>query len=121
MCRSKSREITRIKEDNDDYEYNMFTVEDPTAELIIYQEVCINKVPVKMEVDTGASISVVSEETYKVIQDRGHTQQLHLSEIRLKTYTRQSIRVLGQLPVEVRYGENNYNLVVQVVEGKGLT
>ena len=93
----------------------MFTFKDPTAEPI-YQEVCINKVSVKMEVDTGASVSVLSEEFYKVIQDRGHTQQL--SEVRLKTYMGESIQVLGQLPVEVRYGETNYYLVVATSCGR---
>ena len=87
MCRSKSgnnpsqgrsRRAHYVQEDPDDqkdHEYTMFTFKDPAAEPI-YQEVCINKVPVKMEVDTGASVSVVSEETYKVMQERGHTQQL---------------------------------------------
>ena len=37
----------------------------------------------------------------------------------MKTYTGETIGVLGQLPVEVRYGETNYNLMIQVVEGKG--
>ena len=126
MCRSKSgnnqsqrssRRAHYVQEDPDskeDHAYTMFTFKDPAAEPIC-QEVSINNVPIKMEVDTGASVSVVSQETYQIIRGSGHTQQLQPSEVRLKTYTGETIGVLGQLPVEVRYGETDYKLVVQVV------
>ena len=72
--------------------------------------------PVVMEVDTGAAVSVISEETYK-----GLFSNLTLKEapMGLKTYTGERIPVLGEVVVEVSYQQQNHQLSLIVVKGKG--
>ena len=84
----------------------------------ILKEVLINDVPIQMEVDTGASVTVVTEDTYQKIREGSHnqTKQLQQSTVRLKTYTGEAIPVLGQVPVKVSCGQNTHTLVVQVVK-----
>ena len=72
--------------------------------------------PVVMEVDTGAAVSVISEITYKEL-----FLNLTLKEVPmgLKTYTGERIPVLGEVVVEVSYQEQNHQLSLIVVKGKG--
>ena len=42
------------------------------------------------------------------------------SEVKLKTYTDELVGILGEVKVEVKYGEIKHNLVIHVVDGKGL-
>ena len=72
--------------------------------------------PVVMEVDTGAAVLVISEKTYK-----GLFPNLTLKEapMGLKTYTGERIPVLGEVVVEVSYQQQNHQLSLIVVKGKG--
>ena len=76
----------------------------------------INDMPVHMELDTGASVSLVSEETW---QRQLHEIPLQETDVRLRTYTGESITVLGQALVKVVYGEQEAKLPVLVVPGDG--
>ena len=72
--------------------------------------------PVVMEVDTGAAVSVISEETYKELFSN---LTLKESPMGLKTYTGERIPVLGEVVVEVSYQQQNHQLSLIVVKGKG--
>ena len=50
-----------------------------------------------MEVDTGASKSIMSEETYKSLCGRSKHLVLEDTSVRLRTYTGESLSVLGQM------------------------
>ena len=71
----------------------MFTVRTASRKPIIL-DVSVNDVPFKMEFDTGASLSILSEATYHAIAKRSATPALE-SDVRLKTYTGEAIKVLG--------------------------
>ena len=132
VCRSKGSSRGRKSQDahcveddskspensSDDEIYAMFTVKDPDTDPI-YKEVHMNSVPIKMELDTGASVSVVTHSTYQEIKDSAYIEPLQPTTVRLKTYTGEAITVLGQVPVKVRYGQTDYQLTVLVVEGEG--
>ena len=60
----------------------------------------IDGVQVPMEINTGAAVSLISEETQKRLFPKG---SLHQPEVRLKTYTSESIPVVGVLRVQVKY------------------
>ena len=96
----------------------MFTVKDPTTNPI-FKEVHMNFLPIKMELDTRASLSVITHSPYEKIKDSSYIEPLQPTTVRLRTYTGETIRVLGQVPVKVRYGQIDYQLTVLVVEGKG--
>ena len=79
-------------------------------------EVAIGGQPLVMELNTGALVSIVSEGTWtKVLKGRS----LQPSPIWLKTYTGQSIKVLGQQVVRVEYEGQRHKLPLVVVAGDG--
>ena len=61
----------------------------------------INDTPVHMELDTGASVSLVSEETWR---RQFHEIPLQETDVRLRIYTGESITVLGQALVKLYMG-----------------
>ena len=71
-----------------------------------------------MEVDTGASVSIMSEGQYKQLWPG---RSLRVSAIRLETYSKQSLVVLGSLEVQVAYESQVETLPLVVVKGEGPT
>ena len=78
--------------------------------------VCVDGVNVCMELDTGASVSIVSETQYK---QWWPGRSLDSSPIRLQTYSKQPLTVVGSLSVVVEYESQKVTLPLVVVEGSG--
>lgn len=55
-----------------------------------------------MEIDTGASVSVMSQSTCQQLFGR---KKLEKTPIQLKTYSNAQLKVMGQLMVQVHHGE----------------
>ena len=72
--------------------------------------------PVEMEIDTGADASIMAERTYQQLFSH---KPLQPSTVRLTTYTQSPIQVKGQLPVQVYYGQQTFELTLIVVAGSG--
>nr|XP_037273014.1 uncharacterized protein K02A2.6-like [Rhipicephalus microplus] len=68
-----------------------------------------------MEIDTGASVSVVSEETFRRIFP---SCRLEPSSVMLKGYTSELSAVQGSLPATVRLGNHECRDVLHVVPGR---
>ena len=63
----------------------------------ILRDVRINQVSIKMELDTGgAAVSVITQRTYQKIAQQNHIQPLQQSDLKLKSYSGETIPVLGQ-------------------------
>ena len=72
-----------------------------------------------MELDTGASLSVISEDVYTQLKNiEGSTLNLQDTKLTLKSYTGEIIPVLETLSVEVKYKDFCEHLSVMVVKGK---
>ena len=69
-----------------------------------------------MEIDTGAAVSLISQTTQEDLFPSTH---LDKSSLVLRTYTAETIPVLGQMEVEVRYGGYTGHHKLYVVRGKG--
>ena len=54
-----------------------------------------------MEVDTGSSVSVVSQSTCRQLFG---ARRLEKTSIQLKTYSNEQLKIVGQLTVQVRHG-----------------
>ena len=69
-----------------------------------------------MELDTGAAYSMMTQITYQMIAQLKGVCDLEPSDLKLKSYSgdRELIKVLGQLPVVVTYGEKQYKLCALV-------
>lgn len=91
MCRKKARDSKnpdqahRVDADLPaDEEYPMYIVRNRTTKPLI-ADVTLNGVSMKMEVDTGASVSIMAEENFQVLLDKGAT--LRPTQAKLFTYT----------------------------------
>ena len=82
----------------------------------------VNGTDLAMEVDTGASLSLISEETYRSHWPADTAPVLEPSSISVRTYSGEELRVLGSLTVSVRYKEqeHRFTLVVICVSGPSL-
>ena len=76
----------------------------------------MNTVTLPMELDTGASVSLVSEKT---LCDKFANTMLAPSDIRLKTYTGEKLKVLGEMSAQVRYRGQECLLPLLIVSGSG--
>ncbi|KAL5496662.1 hypothetical protein EMCRGX_G012995 [Ephydatia muelleri] len=78
--------------------------------------VMIEEVKLRMEVDTGAAVSVVSSETWEKLK---LNVQLRKPEVTLKTYTNEVMKVIGEAELNVTYKQSKHLLRLFVVEGCG--
>ena len=69
-----------------------------------------------MELDTGASLTLIGEDNYKQNFPKVKLKQ---SSVKLKTYTGDLIPVLGEIEVDVKYGDQSERLSLIVVKGNG--
>ena len=74
----------------------------------------LNGQKLDMEVDTGAAFSVISEATRRAVFTN---ETLHLSDLVLKTYTDECMKVKGTINMRVQYGDQKQKLLLVVVEG----
>ena len=81
----------------------------------------INKASLEMEVDTGAAASDISEVTYKTLWNRKCNERppLKHTNVFLRTYTGERLRILGRIAVQVRYQKQEANLSLLVIGGDG--
>ena len=79
-------------------------------------DVLVNNQPLKMELDTGAAVSIIAESQLKRILPR---IKLKPSKIKLETYTGEKMPVVGEVPVEVQYAEQTELLSFVVVAQEG--
>ena len=86
----------------------------------IHVTVTMNEAKVTTEVDTGASISVMSEHTFWDTW-KGHGPQLQTSRVRVKTYSGEALKVLGSFEVDALYEEQKESLQLRIVTGDGPT
>ena len=103
---------------SDTEEWKLFTIRTVQSNQMgeIMVSLSINDKPVHMELDTGASVSLVSEETWK---QQLKEIPLQDTDIKLRTYTGESITVLGQALVRVTYEKQEAQLPLLVVPGNG--
>ena len=96
--------------------FSIFKVEDETAEPAILIHIKMNGSKIPMELDTGATLSVMSEETWK---EACPTTTLRQSSARLSTYSGEPLTVLGKAMVDVEYEGQTERLPLQIIKGSG--
>ncbi len=89
-------------EDSGD-EYYLHSVGGGSTDPILV-EISLNGTDVQMEVDTGASVSLISEETLSLIKNENTC--ITKVKDKLLTYTGEQIAVLGTVNVEVQHRGN---------------
>ena len=84
----------------------------------IVVRVCVNRVNLDMEVDTGASVSLISQENCTRLFPNC---PLNATEVRLQTYLGEALPVVGSVVVHVEYDGQKADLPLIVIKGKGPT
>ena len=97
-------------------EFQLYTIGAKAATRPIIVDVQINGKQLLMEVDTGAALSIISEQTWKTVLP-GTT--LKKADIVLTTYTNERMTVMGELLVQVAYKQQCERLPIVVVTGDG--
>ena len=80
--------------------------------------ILLNDIPVEMEIDTGADVTIITQDTFEKLQQAGDLS-LEPANSKLKTYTGEDITVLGVVQLMVRYNSKQLSLSVHVVSGSG--
>ena len=93
----------------------MFTFPSNTKPIVV--TVQVNNVDLPMELDTGASLSLISEATYKSLLPA--LTSLSNTSVVLTTYTGEKIPPLGSIDVNVAYQSQEAMLLLLVVAGEG--
>ena len=117
--RQRFKRTNRVQDDEDSgsssEEYLLHKVGNCSTDPVnVYVQ--INGKPLKMEVDTGATLSIISEETRKAMFPE---EELRTSGLVLKTYTNEPMQVKGTLNVRVQYETQFKKLVLVVIAGNG--
>ena len=100
-----------------DPEYTLYHVSNNSSPLVV--TVSVNNTTLPMEVDTRATKSIISERTYRQLWGKNLALPLQETDTKLRTYTGETITILGSLHVQVSYGGQTAPLELLVVAGKG--
>ena len=103
------------KEDEEE-NYHLYSINSASKPRPYKSKCEINGTPIDLEIDNGASLTLVSEQTFR---ERWPTTQLSTSDITLRSYTGESIPVLGCVDVNVKCGNQVATLPLVVVKGEG--
>lgn len=79
----------------------------------------VNGNALSMEIDTGASVSIVSQDTFRTICEGTTSLQLKESTVKLQTYTGEVIAVCGSTMVPVEHNDQTATLPLIVTAGSG--
>ena len=126
VCRSKQRKVgkqqhvrpVRVAQVEEDDMGPLYVLKARNRVPPLKVTVELDSHPVSMEVDTGAAYSLVSEATYRQIWP---DKKLDKCDVRLCTYSGESIEVLGSLTVAVNYQCQQFQEPLLVVKGAGPT
>ena len=122
--RGKRHSTHQVREDesesNDELEStnNILALKEQRPSPFIVK-VQLNNCNLNMEIDTGASASLLSMDTYRRLWKKGTRPELKPSSRRLKTYTGELLNVEGTIDVEVTYEKQRKVLPLLVVRGDG--
>ena len=93
--------------------YSLYNINGASSPCVV--RVNINKKSVPMEVDTGASVTILNEKTHTYLGKPSLTS----CNQKLRTYTGEQIQVLGKVLVGVNYKDQDAELPALVVRGDG--
>ena len=109
-------ETTPISDTTDQFLFNIKTVKSRKAGIMV--DVKVDGKVLSMELDTGAATSLITEKTWRKVFPN---LSLDKSTVRLRTYTGESLHILGQKDVLAEYNDQKRTLPLVVVAGDGPT
>ena len=118
--RETAHQITDFEADHSPSEstYTLFNMNSNRVKPI-QVTVNINGADITMEVDTGASVSIISEAAYCKYWKKGQAPPIVSSSTNLKTYTGEKLSIKGVINVTGKYEDQCHFLQLTVVKGSG--
>ena len=114
--RSMQHATNNVTKDSEDYTmYNVSGVSVKPLKVTVR----VNNADLDMEVDTGASVSIISEDTYNRLWPEKQQPSLQKSTITLRTYSGEQLSVKGSMAVDVQYKDQKAHLQLVVATGQG--
>ena len=80
-------------------EYTLFPIKSLPTTLPWQTVLTVNDIQMEMEIDTGASVSLISKSTFDKFQSSAEFPPLMNEQINLRTYKGKEINVLGSISV----------------------
>ena len=103
-----------------DSTYTMFPVQGEAGKTDpLRVTVQVNSTDLEMEVDTGASCSIISAVTYNQLWSKDQAPPLYRTQKKLCTYTKEPLQVKGAITVTAHYQGQTAELELVVVAGAG--
>ena len=96
-------------------EYTLFNVTS-NSQPPLYVSLIVNNVSLTMEVDTGASFSVISKQTY---DNSFASYPLQKTSVKLKTYSGESLTMYGEFVPSIQYQDQKTELSLVVAGNDG--
>ena len=72
-----------------------------------------------MELDTGTTLTIVSEKTYQSLFSPHAAPQLKTSKAKHKTYPGEILTILGETNVSINYKDQTFDQSIPVAAGDG--
>lgn len=95
----------------------LYSTEDDDSSSVIWLKPKVNGVPLKMELDTGSALSIIS---FKDYNENFPKLKLKHTNVKLRTYTGERVTPLGKLKVNVKYENQRCNLELYVLRDGGV-
>lgn len=114
----KDVNFTQI-EDNGDLLNGIYNMQSATRVPPYEVDIFIAGVPVRMQVDTGASFSLINERTWSVLCSLLPQNTLKQVQLSLRTWNETPVKLLGQAILPVRYRNVLIDLTMIVAKGNG--
>ena len=93
---------------------HMYLLEKQSGIDPVMVEVTMNGKPMRMEVDTGAAVSVMNLSSFNRVKEGG---ELRSSKLKLRTYTGEVVSPEGIGQVDVVYQDQQFSLPITIVKG----
>ena len=116
----KTHQLTTEDEETDPETeiYSLYKMANNKVSEPIMVTVIANQAALTMEVDTGASASVISKATYQKLWPET-PPVLYPSAIKLRTYTGEALKILGSTTVAAKYQGQTAKLPLLIIKGAG--
>ena len=88
-------------------EYNLFNLGDSSVAPIQVLAV-VNGIETLFEVDTGATKSIISQNTYELLWPSSQAPIMHATDVQLRTYTGEPIKIRGEIRVELKLSNQQH-------------
>ena len=116
-----NKHLDCTEEEEDEDVYTIFRVQGERKPRIAPYAVdmAIHGKQVTMEIDTGAAVTIISENAFRQVKTGSRKMELKPTNARIRTYTGERISVLGEADLPVEYDHVTQTLSAMVVKGQG--